>query len=50
MPSLKQLLAELRQMAIEPEDIRIPGQLYDSLIDQGEDLADEAENPTEEDN
>ena len=47
MPSLKQLLHELRALDVDPDEVRIPGQLYDSLIDQAEDVADEAENPTD---
>lgn len=48
MPTLKHLLEELRLINIDPDEIHIPGQLYDDLVDQGEDIAEE--NPTEEDN
>jgi hypothetical protein len=48
IPTLKHLIEELFQIKVDPDDIRIPGQLYDDLIDQAEDIAEE--NPTEEDN
>jgi hypothetical protein len=32
MPNLKHLLDDLAQPDISPEEVRIPGQLYDSLI------------------
>jgi hypothetical protein len=47
MPTLRHLLEELRQIKVDPEEVRIPGQLYDDLVDDAEDIADE--NPTEED-
>jgi len=45
MPSLKQLIEELADLSIDPGEIRLPGQLYDDLIDQAEE-----ENPAEEEN
>jgi hypothetical protein len=48
MPTLRHLLEELRQIKVDPDDVRIPGQLYDDLVDDAEDIAEE--NPTEEDN
>ena len=45
MPSLKHLLDELRKMRVEPDEIMLPGQLYDDLVDQAEDNID---NPDEE--
>jgi hypothetical protein len=26
---------------VDPDEVRIPGQLYDDLVDQGEDIAEE---------
>jgi hypothetical protein len=48
MPTLKHLLKELRMISVDPDEVRIPGQLYDDLVDDAEDIAEE--NPTEEDN
>jgi hypothetical protein len=48
MPTLKHLLEELRMISVDPDEVRIPGQLYDDLVDEAEDIAEE--NPTEEDN
>lgn len=41
MPTLKHLLEELRKIKVDPDEIRIPGQLYDSLVDDAEDIAEE---------
>ncbi len=41
MRTLKHLLEELRKISVDPDEVRIPGQLYDDLLDQGEDIADE---------
>ena len=41
MPTLKHLIDELRRISVDPDEVRIPGQLYDDLVDQGEDIADE---------
>ena len=38
---LKHLLEELRKIKVDPDTVRIPGQLYDDLVDQGEDIAEE---------
>ena len=44
MPNLKHLLEELKELDIPPEEVRIPGQLYDSLIaDAEESTEDESE-------
>ena len=43
MPNLKQLLDELRELRVDPKQIRIPGPLYDELIDQAEDEIDDEE-------
>jgi len=47
MPTLRHLLEELQQIRVDPDEVRIPGQLYDDLVDDAEDIAEE--NPTEED-
>ena len=46
MPTLKHLLEELRNIKVDPDEIRIPSQLYDDLVDDAEDIAEE--NPIEE--
>jgi len=46
MPTLKHLLDELRNIKVDPDEIRIPGQLYDDLVDDAENIAEE--NPIEE--
>ena len=45
MPTLKHLLEELNKMTVDPDDIRVPGVLYDDLVSQAEDVV---ENPDEE--
>ena len=45
MPTLRHLLDELRKLAVDPDDVRLPGQLYDDLVEQAEDVE---ENPEEE--
>jgi hypothetical protein len=32
MPTLKHLLEELRRIKVDPDEVRIPGQLYDDLL------------------
>ncbi len=41
MPTLRHLIEELRRLDVDPGEIRIPAALYDDLLDQGEDIADE---------
>jgi hypothetical protein len=41
VPTLKHLLEELRSIKDDPDEVRIPGQLYDDLIDDAEDIAEE---------
>jgi hypothetical protein len=41
MPTLKHLIEELQKIDVDPAEVRIPGQLYDDLVDQGEDIAEE---------
>ena len=43
MPSLRHLLEELKQLSVDPDEIRIPGKLYDELIADAEDSGDEDE-------
>jgi len=46
MPTLKHSLEELQKLAVDPDDIRVPGQLYDDFIEQAEDSIEQ--NPQEE--
>jgi len=42
MPTLKQLVDELKKINIDPDEVRLPGTLYDDLVDQAEnDIEDE---------
>ena len=41
MPNLRHLLDDLKEIGVDPEDIRLPGPLFDDLIDQGETVNDE---------
>ncbi len=43
MPNLKHLLEELEELGIEPNKVRIPGQLYDSLVADAEDSSEDEE-------
>ena len=38
MPTLRHLLEELGIIKVDPDDVRIPGQLYDDLLAQAEDI------------
>jgi hypothetical protein len=49
MPTLRQLLQELRRFDVSPEEIRLPAALYDDLVEQGEDIADEDQDSNESD-
>ena len=46
MPTLKHLLEELESMTVDPDEIRVPGTLYDDLFAQAEDAIEE--NPDQE--
>ena len=48
MPTLKHLLEELRKIDVDPDEVRIPGQLFDDLVDEAEDIAEENADGTEE--
>jgi len=41
MPSLKHLLDELRKLRADPDNVRIPGQLYDEIVADAEDELDD---------
>ncbi len=43
MPNLKHLLDELQELGVEPDKVRIPGQLYDNLVSDAEDSSNEEE-------
>ncbi|MFC2071479.1 hypothetical protein ACFLUU_02010 [Chloroflexota bacterium] len=43
MPNLKHLLEELEELGVEPDKIRIPGQLYDNLVADAEETDQEEE-------
>jgi hypothetical protein len=45
MPTLRHLLEELGLLRVKPEDVRIPGQLYDDIVADAEETSD---NPEEE--
>jgi len=48
MPTLKHLLEELQKIDADPDEVRIPGQLYNDLVDQGEDIVEEDSGDTKE--
>jgi len=43
MPNLKHLLDELLELDVDPRQIKLPGPLYDDLLDQAEDMEEENE-------
>ena len=43
MPTLKHLLEELKKLEVDPEEVRMPGRLYDDLVEQAEDTIEEDE-------
>ena len=43
MPNLKHLLDELRELDVDPSQIKLPGPLYDEFIEQAEDESDDNE-------
>ena len=45
MPNLKHLLEDLEEMGVELNRVRIPGQLYDSMVADAEESIEE--NPEE---
>lgn len=46
MPTLRHLLEELQKLAVDPDDVRVPGALYDRFIEQAEESIEQ--NPEEE--
>ena len=45
MPNLKHLLDHLEELGVEPNTVRIPGQLYDSMVADAEESIEQ--NPAE---
>ncbi len=43
MPNLRHLLEELGLLGVNPDKVRIPGQLYDELVAEAEESDDEDE-------
>jgi hypothetical protein len=43
MPTLKHLFEELEKLAVDPDEIRVPGKLYDDLVEQAEDTIENLE-------
>jgi len=43
MPTLKHLLEELKKLAVDPDEVRMPGTLYDELVEQAEEASDKEE-------
>ena len=41
MPNLKHLLEDLEELGVEPNTVRIPGQLYDSMVADAEESIEE---------
>ena len=49
MPTLKHLLEELRKIEVDPDEVRIPSQLYDDLVDDDVDIAESTDVTKDED-
>ena len=43
MPNLKQLLEELDELRVDPKEIKIRPDLYDSFISDAEDVSEDSE-------
>ena len=43
MPTLKHLIEEFEKLDVDPDDVRLPGQLYDDLVEQAEETIEEYE-------
>ena len=50
MPTLRNLLQELRKLDVNPGEIRIPAALYDDLLKEVEEIADEDDGELGEEN
>lgn len=48
MPSLRRLLSELRRLGANPAEVRLPGRVYDDLVDQARNAAEDDPEPEEE--
>ena len=42
MPTLRHLIEELGKISVDPDEVHIPGQLYDDLVGDAEDIAAES--------
>jgi hypothetical protein len=49
MPSIKQLVEELKMLGVDPDDIRLPAAIYDRIIDDAEEPDDQDERNPEKD-
>ena len=43
MPNLKHLLDDLEDIGVEPDKVRLPGQLYDNIVADAEDSGQDEE-------
>ena len=43
MPNLKHLIDELLELDVDPRQVKLPGPLYDDLLDQAEVIDEENE-------
>ncbi len=43
MPNLKHLLDELLELDVDPRQVKLPGPLYDDLVQQAENVEEENE-------
>jgi hypothetical protein len=49
MANLQDLIDELRRLGVLASDVKVPRKMVAKLLEQAEDLTEEAENPIEED-
>ena len=49
IPTLQNLLQELHKLDVDPGEIRIPAALYDDLLNEAEEIADEDGDTPDED-
>jgi hypothetical protein len=50
MPTLQNLLQELHKLDVDPSEIRIPAALYDDLLNEAEEIADQDDGEPGEEN
>lgn len=43
MPNLKHLIEELEELDVDPRQVKLPGPLYDDLVQQAEEIEEENE-------